>query len=76
MAQSILRLEQKKQHRTQYLSYSCCCWKHYLEENYKPVVQVSYEGELVLRSAQLFIKLAMLDLELKLMGAMVFAKKN
>ena len=39
-------------------------------------MQVSYEGELVLRSAQLFTKLAMLDLELKLMGAIVFAKKN
>ena len=39
-------------------------------------MQVSYEGELVLRSAQLFIKQAMLDLELKLMGAMVFAKKK
>ena len=39
-------------------------------------MQVSYEGEVVLRSAQLFIKLAMLDLELKLTGAMVFAKKN
>ena len=39
-------------------------------------MQVSYEGELVLRSAQLFIKLAILDLELKLMGAMVFAKKT
>lgn len=39
-------------------------------------MQVSYEGELVLRSAQLFIKLAMLDLDLNLMGAMVFAKKN
>lgn len=37
---------------------------------------MSYEGELVLRSAKLFIKLAMLDLELKLMGAMVFAKKT
>ena len=39
-------------------------------------MQVSYEGELVLRSAQLFFKLAMLDLELKLMGAIVFAKKK